>query len=315
MYIFSASEETNVPELDTDPMEKSYTLVALNKRMRKQVVLFSICMALFLWIMFYMFFLERTPTLAMLEALGIQGPLLMFVEIYVFYSIIRNYMTLRSLKKSLFEGNPIDHQANWRKPRLINGFISAFFILIAFLTACLPFVEIAQSKNYTIPETSVNLPIVRLADIERNPDLEREVVYNSRSVDWGNRVSYDWSLLAPIQYEVNEHGIIKNMMWYDNSGSYSPSVETHYYQLAFSSMSISLIHDLMERYVDEFDPKVIIQETEHTFFDKLFVAEDGIRKQIFAYSGNEVIYVDYFGNEQAENIITLLPQVFGVYEK
>ncbi|MDF2804385.1 MAG: hypothetical protein K0S61_4290 [Anaerocolumna sp.] len=315
LYIFSSPEEADYPELHTDPMEQSYTLTALNRQLRIQVIVFTAFMVLFLGMMLSMFFLERTPTLAMMEAPGIQRPLLMFVEIYVFYTVIRNYMTLRRLKKSLSEGKPIDHRVNWRKPRLINGFIGAFFILAAFLTVCLPFAGIALSKTYTIPETSVNLPIVRLVDIEHNYDLKREVVYHSRGVDWGNRVSYDWSLLAPVQYAVNEHGIIKNMMWDDNSGSYSPSIETHYYQLTFSSMAISLLQDLVERYVNDFDPKVIIQEVNHTFFDKLYVVEDGIRKQIFAYSGNEVIYVDYFGSKNAEDIIALLPEAFSIYEK
>lgn len=315
LYIFSSPAEADYPELHTDPMEQGYTLTALNRRLRIQVIVFTAFMVLFLGMMLSMFFLERTATLAMMEAPGIQRPLLMFVEIYVFYTVIRNYMILRRLKKSLSEGKPIDHRVNWRKPRLINGFIGAFFILTAFLTVCLPFVGIALSKTYTIPETSVNLPIVRLADIERNPALERDVVYNSRGEDWGNQVSYDWSLLASVQYEVNEHGIIKNMMWDDNSGSYSPSIETHYYQLTFSSLTNSLIHDLIKRYVDEFDPKVTVHEVNNKFFDKLYVAEDGIRKQIFAYSGNEVIYVDYFGNELAENIIALLPEAVGNYEQ
>lgn len=80
-------------------------------------------------------------------------------------------------------------------------------------------------------------------------------------------------------------------------------------------MGISVIQDLMERYVEKLDPKVTVQEVKHTFFNKLYVAEGGIRKQIFAYSGNEVIYVDYFGDKKAENIMELLPKAFGTYEK
>lgn len=315
LYIFSSPEEADYPELHTDPMEQSYTLTALNQRLKIQVILLSVCMVLFLAMMLSTFFLERTPILSMLEVTGIQRLLVMFVEIYIFYTAIRNYITVRRLKKFLSEGQPINHRVNWRKPRLINGFIGAFFVLTAFLTVCLPIAGSALRKTYTLPETSVKLPIVRLVDLERNADLKREVTYNSRNVDLGNRVRYDWSLMAPVQYVVNERGIIKNMMWDDNSGSYSPSIETHYYKLTFSSMGISVIQDLMERYVEKLDPKVTVQEVHHTFFNKLYVAEDGIRKQIFAYSGNEVIYVDYFGNKKSENIMELLPKAFGTYEK
>jgi hypothetical protein len=134
--------------------------------------------------------------------------------------------------------------------------------MIAGLSACIPFIEIVKSQDYTLPETSVNLPIIRLAEIEQNPNLQREIIYNSRDVDWENQVNYNWSPLAPVQYEVNEHGIVKDVMWKDNSGEYSPSIDTYYYQLAFSRMADGFIHDLMERYVDSFDPNVAVKEVE-----------------------------------------------------
>lgn len=312
LHIFSSPEELNYPELHTDPVEQSYTLTALNRRLRSQVILLSVFMALFLGMMLSMFFLERTPTLAMMEAGGIQRPLLVFVELYVFYIVIRNFRALRNLKKSLYEGKSINHREDWRKPHLINGSIGAFFIITSFLTVCIPVAEIACSKTDTLPETQVDLPVIRLAEIEQNPFLERESGYSSRDVDWGNRVSYDWSPLSPVKYEISEHGVVQNEMWDDNSGTYSPSVETHYFKLLIPSMADSLIQDLMEWYVDDYEPDLTIQERNHAFFDKLVIAQSGIRKEIFAYSGNEVIYVQYFGNAKAEDIIALLPQAFGM---
>ena len=314
LHIFSSPEEANYPELHTDPMEQSYTLTAINRRLRNQVIAFSVCMALFLGMMLSMFFLERTPTLAMTEASGLQRPLLMFVELYVFYTIIRNYVTLRRLKKSLSEGHPINHRQSWRKSRLINRTIGIFFITAAIITAVIPFVEIAQSKTYTLPEGAVKLPAVSLADIESGPELEREEGLIIRDVEWGNFVSYDWSPLAPVKYLIIEHGIVRNEMWGDGSGIYSPSIETRYYELLFPTMADSLIHDLMERHLMP-DPKMTVQELGSENFEKLIVAQTGIRKEIFAFSGNEVIYVKYFGKMQAENIIALLPQAFDFSER
>lgn len=315
LYIFSSPEEANYPELHTDPMEQSYTLVALNRRLRNQVIALSLFMMLFLGMMLPMFFLERTPILALMEASWFQRPLLMFVEIYVFYIVIRNFVVLRRLKNSLLEGRPINHQENWLKPRLINGAISAFFLVIALITACIPLVEIAQSKSYTLPEASVKLPVVRLAEIEKNSGLEREEWLNIRGIEWGNYVSYAWSPLAPVKYLISEHGIVRNEMWDDKSGSYSPSIETNYYKLLFSSMADSLIYNLMERHVEYLDPELKVQELNSTHFDKLIVAQIGIRKEIFASSGNEIIYIKYFGKVQAEDIIALLPQAFGICER
>lgn len=312
-YIFSSPEEADCPELHTDPIEQGYTLTALDKRLRNNLLLLSLLMLLFCGMMFSLFILDRTPTLSMMEAAWIQRPLLVLVELYVFYTVIRNYMAVRRLRNSLLQGNPLDHRESWRKPRLINGSVALSFILLAVISICIPFVGIAKSKDYTLPETPVNLPVVRLSEMERNPDLEREVIYNRHGVDWGNRVSYDWSLLAPVQYEISEHGLVENLRWEDDSGKYSPSMETRYYRLRFPQMADGLIHDLIDRYVDRFDPKVSVQEKGSSFFAKLFVAEDGIRKQVFASYGNEIIYVSYYGNGDMENIVTLLPQAIMQY--
>jgi hypothetical protein len=74
-------------------------------------------------------------------------------------------------------------------------------------------------------------------------------------------------------------------------------------------MADSLIHDLMELHPMP-DPEMTVQELCSENFDKLIVAQTGIRKEIFAFSGNEVIYVKYFGKMEAESIIPLLPQAF-----
>jgi hypothetical protein len=73
-----------------------------------------------------MFFFNRTPTLSMISTTWIQLPLIVLVELYVFYRVIRNFIAVRSLKKSLLEGKPVSHRENWRKHRYINGFVGVF---------------------------------------------------------------------------------------------------------------------------------------------------------------------------------------------
>ena len=129
-------------------------------------------------------------------------------------------------------------------------------------------------------------------------------------MDWGNSVRYDWSPLSPVKYEISEHGIVRNESWEDGSGSYSPSIETQYFKLIFPSMADRLIYDLVERNVDGLEPELTVLEPDPAPFDKLVVAQSGIMKKIFAASGKEVIYISYFGNARAEDIIALLPQIF-----
>jgi hypothetical protein len=118
--------------------------------------------------------------------------------------------------------------------------------------------------------------------------------------------------MAPVQYEINEHGIIEDLMWDDNSGSYSPSIKTRYYQLLLTGMTDNLIRDLKKKFVDSYDPEITVHEEKFEGFDRLIVAESGIRKQVFAARGKEVIYVDYFGNAQSQELIRLLPQAFRI---
>ena len=125
---------------------------------------------------------------------------------------------------------------------------------------------------------NVNLPIISLADIEQNPKLLREKIYNSHNVDWANRVRYDWSILAPIQYEIDEHGIIAGELWEDKSGEYSPSITTRYYKLTFESMAENITIDLINRYVFRDDTK--IKEINSSELDKIYIAEDAFSKQI-----------------------------------
>ncbi|MHB8065377.1 MAG: DUF2812 domain-containing protein, partial [Ruminiclostridium sp.] len=151
-----------------------------------------------------------------------------------------------------------------------------------------------------------NIPIIKLMDIEQNPKLMRKKSYNYNvnEVDRSNRVIHEWSLLAPIQYEIEEHGSIKDETWDDKSGEYSPSITTQFYKLTFGSMAENVVHDLISQEVDRNDTK--IKEINSTKLDKMYIAEDGIRKQIFAFKDNQIIHVTYYGKVRTEDIITLV---------
>jgi len=150
----------------------------------------------------------------------------------------------------------------------------------------LPFIQNIMKETKTLPLTNTDLPIVRLADIEQSPNLIRESSYYTRNnVDWGNRYSYDWSLLAPVQYESEESGIVSNEVWEDGSGEYSPSMHTRVYKLRFPSMAENLISDLIKRYSLKHRGGEFV-ETKHTDFDILIVHEVDGFKEVFASNLN-----------------------------
>ncbi|MBC2725656.1 MAG: DUF2812 domain-containing protein [Desulfosporosinus sp.] len=302
-YIFSADAKTSTTELHTDPIEQGLSLSDLNKRLRNNLIMMSMAMMLFLGMMFSAYFLNKEPFLFMIKGSFVQQMLLVVVELYVFYSVIRNYVAIRNLKKSLLQGNSINHREDFRKARLTGGILAAIFLPLAIVCICIPLVEISKRQDYTLTENNTNLPIVRLTEIEQNPKLRRERGYTSNNVDWANRVSYDWSLLAPVQYEIDEHGIIEGEVWGDNSEEYSPSITTRFFKLTFGNMAEKLTFDLISRYVYRDDTE--IKAINHSEL-KMYLAEEGIRKHIFTYLDNKVMHVAYYGKRPIEDIIPMV---------
>ncbi|WP_372999096.1 DUF2812 domain-containing protein [Lutispora sp.] len=248
-YVFSANEKSCATELHTDPIEQGFSLSELNIRLRNNLITLSIAMLLFLGLMISIYCFNDELYLYMIKGQFTQQMLLMIVELHIFYSAIRNYRITRNLKQSLLRGTDINHNEDYRKARLLGGISAGIFLPIALFSIIIPFVGIAKSEDYTLPEGNTYLPIIRLAEIEKSPNLMRETSYHDKKVDWANRVSFDWSLMAPVQYEIDEHGIINGEMWGDKSGVYSPSITTRYYKLTLGSMADNLTLDLINRYV------------------------------------------------------------------
>jgi hypothetical protein len=133
-----------------------------------------------------------------------------------------------------------------------------------------------------------------------------EPEYVSDGVDWGNRYSYDWSPLAPVQYETDEEGVVPGKMWEDESGEYSPIIHTQVFQLSIPALSDNLIYELIERYRYD-DSLEEFVDIEHPDLDLLIVYGEEDSKKVFASKGKAVMYVQYYGyadiNSLIENIV------------
>lgn len=301
--VFSSPEALGAPELHTDSAEQSYTLKALDEGYRQSVVMMSIVMALFIVLMLTMFIPINTPFLAMIEGQILNECLFVVINLYSFYSIIRASSAIRALRKSLSEGTPIDHHANWRKNRWVSYSVGMSFILVAVLTLGIPIITLNKMESYTLPVGEANLPIVRLAEIENNPNLARKSPYMNDDIDRRNILDYYWSPLAPIHYEVKEQGIVPSDMWKDGSGKYTPSISAEYYELIFAGMADGLVNDLMKNKLYQEDEE--IQNISHPDFDKLYIVENKETKQIFASIGENVVYIRYHGYADIDRIIAL----------
>lgn len=311
--VFSSPGDIGTPELHTDASEQSYTLEFLDKNYRQNVIAMSITILFIIGTFFTMLFLIKTPFLSIIEGGYLQQSLVIVINLYTFYSIIQASRSIRALRKSLFEGKPINHHGNWHKSIWIRRFVSVSFIIIAIATMVLPIMALTKMETYALPEGEIGLPIVRLEEIENNPDLERISYPMNDEVDWNNSIRYNWDPLATTQYDINEQGVVSSGMWKDGSGKYSPSISTQFYKLTFSGMAKGLVNDLIKRNLYRND--VEIQNVTHTDFDNLYIVEDNETKQIFASVGKNVLYLRYHGYADIEHIITLAAEKLSIASK
>ena len=302
-HVFSSPISSDAPELHTDPAEQSYTLKELDKKLVMNASIVAVAMILIIGMLTSIWILDGTPTLVLVEGLVIQQTILTFFIGYLAYTSLQAAISIRALRKNLIEGKPIDHHASWEKHYRLKSTIAFIFIVVVGLSAILPFVQLVKGDTKTLPEASPDLPIVRLADIEKNPDLVRgESEYMKDNVDWSNRYSYDWSPLAPVQYATDENGVVHGKMWEDGSGEYSPSIVTRVFQLSVPAMADNLISDLIKRYRYE-DSDEDFVETKHPDLDLLIVHEKEDSKEVFASKGKAVIHVRYYGYADTNSVI------------
>ncbi|WP_456278673.1 DUF2812 domain-containing protein [Bacillus sp. AK128] len=302
-HVFSSPEELDAPELHTDPAEQSYTLKELDKKLVLNAITIIVAMILIIGMLSSIWFLDGTPTFIMVDGGAIQQSILAIFFLYLAYQSLQASISIRALRRNLLEGKPIDHHAPWKKHYKIHSTMAFLFTLVIGLSAIIPFVQLVKMDTKTLPEGNLDLPIIRLADVEENPALIRgEPSYESEGVDWGNRYTFDWSPLAPVQYETDEQGLVPGTMWNDGSGVYSPAIHTQVYQLNIPTLADNLVSDLIERYSYETSREEYV-ETKHPDLDLLVVHEEKEMKEVFAFKGRAVMYVRYYGYADINSII------------
>lgn len=307
--VFSSPKELRAPELHSDPTEQAYTLESLARRMKRNTIAASIIGILSLAIMNSLWFMDETPILRFISGDFISVVLVLSLVISMFIALLANF-SIHALRKKLLEGIPIDHHAAWRKKRRLTLAVHGFLILLLCGSIPMQWVQIALDKRQTLPIESGDLPIVRLADIEQNPNLVREEHFVKEQLDMLNHYSYNWSPIAPLQYESHESGIIPGQLWPGEDVTYSPSLRTEVYRLNFPSLSEKLLADLVQWHIFRGD----ITELESDVFDSLFIQEREGSQEIFAAKGKGVMHVAYYGYADAATILSIIEEKIALIE-
>jgi hypothetical protein len=300
--VFSSPEEVNAPELHTDPAEQAYTLDHLHKKFKSTAFFMSIGTVLFILLVFADYRIDPSIYLSMLDGRITQQIILIIVYLYLVYNSIEAAISIGTLRKTLSEGRPINHNAPWKRKLRLRKIVSSIYILLLIIGGIIPLMQIIATKSNSLPVTSNNLPIVRLAEVEKNSIIDKTPSYLFEGEDYGNRYTYMHSLFSPYQYQSDEEGIVKDKMWKDNSGVYSPSIQNWVYKLTFPSMSEKLLSDLIRKYgLDYLEGN--IKEIENSYFDKLIINEGDSYREVFACRGKAVIYIRYYGYADIDLII------------
>lgn len=302
-HVFSSLVERNAPEIHTDPAEQAYTLKELDKKLKANAAMTVIALILIIGMLLAIWFLDRTPVLMAVEGSAIQQTIIAMLFIYLAYQSFQAAISIRALRNKLSEGKPVDHHAPWKKHFRRNNAVTVLFLIYTLLSLAFFATQFVKKETKTLPSVSGDLPIVRLADIERDPAFVRGASeHMSDGVDWSNRYTYHWSLFAPVQYETDENGVIPGKPAADGSGDYSPELSTKVFQLTFPLMADELLSDLVKWYNYDNDEESFI-EMNHPELDRLIVHETKEYKEVFASKGKAVMYVRYCGNASFDLII------------
>ncbi len=298
--VFSSPAALRAPELHTDPVEQSFTLRDLSKRFWKSTI--ALVILSILGASAFLFF-SRPFILVLVEG-ELSSFVAIFTCVFAAYNMLEGSLAIRKLIKKLQTGNTLDHHASWRTKRRITLTIQGTMFLLVIANIMLIIVQIALGQPRTMPIESDTLPIVRLAEIEKNSNLVIEQYDKDGPVGWINRYTYNWSLFAPIQYRANESGMIPGQVWSGENVTYSPGLYIQVYQLWFPSMKNNLVDALIQE--GNFSGE--LNKVDSDAFDILFIRQEEGLMHVFAAKGKGVIEVRYYGQADTETILGIVEE-------
>jgi Protein of unknown function (DUF2812). len=289
----------NPKELHTDPINQSYTFDYLNKKL-KFAYLASIIAAI--WIIgIILFSIVLTPHPVLYAVKYGQTSFMVMICLAMFYSlsqIISSRNKINKLTKQLQSGISLGHKRNYRinyASYIFNGLI----MLCSLLTIGVSIYSLVSRWDQNLIDYTGVVPGLHLTSIESDEGFEIEHSIAERSgKDFGGYISYSWSGISTEIYEVSERGSLKDKKWNDDSGIYSPSISTEFYEIKFKFLSSRLMEDLIDDELEFYRYRPYeYQEILETNFDQAVIIKSEESQMFFGRIGGKVIYVRYYGYE------------------
>ncbi|MFR8644100.1 MAG: DUF2812 domain-containing protein [Monoglobus pectinilyticus] len=292
-HVFVSFDE-RPDEIHTDIETQKYSFDYLAKRIEKNKKVSIIGIALYLLIL-----LMCSLTSVFDMRYYIESGSAVWLQTFIFFSIlililnIINSFRLKRIYTNLKSGVPIKHRKKYKKR--YTAFILTTTITILSVTR-IGITIYGMNSNWTKDLDTFNsdLPAITLYDIEPERFEIKDDIYNG--VNMNNSIEYTWSEFAPTIYEVRQRGEVADRRWKDNSGIYSPSIKTKYYDLRFKHMRKILLNSIMDYELELYKyEEIVSEELYDTSFDYARIVKVNESQMLFAYYENKVIYVDYYG--------------------
>ena len=286
------NDDPEAPELHTDPVVHSYALDRVSRSLRILTAVLVLCFVGELAALLLPYLLSETPVLLLLDVSGIAtlSILVLLLLLWVEFRSLGSFFRLRRrLRKGIVPG-----RQSWRSSaRWYFGLLLFDLVLLAALIAS-PLVLRSVEWEGELATAERPFPILELRELEGDPALEAvpsPITLEIFGYDSHNYVRRNWSLLAPGQYEVDQH--------LTGSGDYEPRLDMLWYRLSLPCLASPLLDDLITRYSDlRYAPEhYTVTEPELPGFDRAVLVQDNRwpGQELFLQAGNVVIYLDYSG--------------------
>ena len=286
------NDDPEAPELHTDPVVHSYALDRISRSLRILTAVLVLCFVGELAVLLLPYLLSETPVLLLLDV-SVIATLSILVLLLLLWVEFRSLGSFFRLRRRLREGI-VPGRQSWRSSaRWYFGLLLFDLVLLAALIAS-PLVLRSVEWEGEPATAERPFPILELRELEGDPALEAvpsPITLEIFGYDSHNYVRRNWSLLAPGQYEVDQH--------LTGSGDYEPRLDMLWYRLSLPCLASPLLDDLITRYSDlRYAPEhYTVTEPELPGFDRAVLVQDNRwpGQELFLQAGNVVIYLDYSG--------------------
>lgn len=286
------NDDPEAPELHTDPVVHSYALDRISRSLRILTAVLVLCFVGELAVLLLPYLLSETPVLLLLDV-SVIATLSILVLLLLLWVEFRSLGSFFRLRRRLREGI-VPGRQSWRSSaRWYFGLLLFDLVLLAALIAT-PLVMRSVEWEGELATAERPFPILELRELEGDPALEAvpsPITLEIFGYDSHNYVRRNWSLLAPGQYEVDQH--------LTGSGDYEPRLDMLWYRLSLPCLASPLLDDLITRYSDlRYAPEhYTVTEPELPGFDRAVLVQDNRwpGQELFLQAGNVVIYLDYSG--------------------